>query len=197
MKPLFMFKMNDAGVDWSVQITLRWWLTLISTHMHIQKCNCMLTCTQKHIVNTHTLKYESFMTAGTEGWLHAGRGGGVPLSVVELMDREHGTHEAQGLGRDVFRCDFIGGLLSHSHSDERKEQKRGRRWDENIATVVKKWRTRRQNRGEKCLWMAKREEATWWIHMNIAWFEHRRTAEWMVWRGTIQEDVVQLMTLNG
>lgn len=34
------------------------------------------------------------------------------------------THEAQGLGRDAFRCDFIGGLLSHSHSDERKEQKK-------------------------------------------------------------------------
>lgn len=33
------------------------------------------------------------------------------------------THEAQGLRRDAFRCDFIGGLLSHSHSDERKEQK--------------------------------------------------------------------------
>lgn len=39
------------------------------------------------------------------------------------MDRKHGTHEVQGLGKDAFRCDFIGGLLSHSHSDERKEQK--------------------------------------------------------------------------
>jgi len=32
------------------------------------------------------------------------------------------THEAQGLGKNAFRCDFIGSLLSHSHSNERKEQ---------------------------------------------------------------------------
>lgn len=38
----------------------------------------------------------------------------------------------------------------------KKRAKRGRRWDENIATVVRKWRTRRQSGGEgrKWLWMA-------------------------------------------
>lgn len=58
------------------------------------------------------------MTAGTGG------GANVPVSVVELMDtRKHGTHEAQGLGGDAFRCDFIRSRLSHSHSDERERKK--------------------------------------------------------------------------
>lgn len=57
------------------------------------------------------------MTAGTGG------GANVPVSVVELMDtREHETHEAQGLGGDAFRCDFIRSRLSHSHSDERERE---------------------------------------------------------------------------
>lgn len=57
------------------------------------------------------------MTAGTGG------GANVPVSVVELMDtREHVTHEAQGLGGDAFRCDFIRSRLSHSHSDERERE---------------------------------------------------------------------------
>lgn len=58
------------------------------------------------------------MTAGTGGRAN------VPVSVVELMDtRKHGTHEAQGLGGDAFRCDFIRSQLSHSHSDERERKK--------------------------------------------------------------------------
>jgi len=52
------------------------------------------------------------------------------------------------------------------------------RW-EYIATVVRKWRTRRQSGGREMALNGKSclqdlQEATWWKHMNIGWFKHRR-----------------------
>lgn len=68
----------------------------------------------------------------------------VPLNCGGLDGQITQTHEAQGLGRNAFRCDFIGD--SHSHSNERKKKKRAKKKEkekeevegENIATVVRK-----------------------------------------------------------
>lgn len=104
----------------------------------------MHTERKQSAVNRKTLRYEGVMTAGTAGGAH------VPVSVVELMDRKHGTHEAQGLGGDAFRCDFIRSRLSHSHSDERERAKNKEVEDENIATAVRKMRDGRDGgRGEE------------------------------------------------
>lgn len=49
------------------------------------------------------------------------------LSVVELMDREHGHMKHKDSEEMLSGVALFGGLLSHSHGNERKEQKRGRR----------------------------------------------------------------------
>lgn len=183
------------------------------SHMHIQRCKYMLTCTQKQ----KTYYKHTYIKIWSRHWRLGPCCGGGEGKGGKGEARLYGSSECGGVDgqitRDTWstrtrkRC-FQVWLYWRSTLTLtqwwKKRAKRGRRWDENIATVVRKWRTRRQSGGEKWLWMAnpvrriyKRQEATWWIHMNIAWFEHRRTAEWMVWRGTVQEDTVQLMTPYG
>lgn len=51
------------------------------------------------------------------------RAAAVPLSVVELMDRKHRHMKHKDSEEMLSGVTLFGGLLSHSHSDERKEQK--------------------------------------------------------------------------
>lgn len=129
------------------------------------------------------------MTAGTGGWVHAEEGEAGVAAVLPLSGGVDGqrtrTHEAQGLGRDAFRCDFIAGLLSHSHSNETKEQKNKKRWDENIATV-RKWKMREGKSKERneSEWQIlstgyRRQGGFIWIMHDL---KHRKLAEWKIWQ---------------
>lgn len=147
------------------------------------------------------------MTAGAEGWVHAGGGRRAFYGSSECGGVDgHITRDTWST-RTQKRC-FQVWLYWRSTLTFtqwwKKRAKRGRRWDENIATVVRKWKNKVAKwrggmalHGKSCPQDSKREEATRWIHMNIAWFEHRRAAERMVWWGSIQEDMVQLVTPCG
>lgn len=85
------------------------------------------------------------------------------------------THEAQGLGRDAFRCDFIGGLLSRPHSDEKKKSKKEVEDEMEILQQslgdggggrVEGGRMGALN-GKSCHSIYKTEEETGWIGMSI------------------------------
>lgn len=134
------------------------------------------------------------MTAGTGGWVHAEewgrRGCRCASSECGGVDGQRTqTHEAQGLGKDAFRCDFIAGLL-HIHTamkeKSKKKKSRGRRWDENIATVVREWKMRegKSKARNESEWQIlstgyTRQGGFIWILHDL---KHRKLAEWIIWQ---------------
>lgn len=97
------------------------------------------------------------MTAGTEGWLHAGRRrrrrGEVGLYgflwVLWSWWTDNTGHMKHKDSEEMLSGVTLLEVYSHIHTVMKKKAKRGRRWDENIATV-RKWR-RGGRYGKSCV----------------------------------------------
>lgn len=156
------------------------------------RCQHMLTCMKTYRRHIHSIMKTAWQQAlEVESMLRSGGGRGaavLPLSVVELMDREHRHMKHKDSEKMLSGVTLLQvySTFTQQWKKRAKKKSRGRRWDENIATVVREWKMRegKSKARNESEWQIlstgyTRQGGFIWILHDL---KHRKLAEWIIWQ---------------